>query len=342
MGIAPQHKRSLSAVALWVLGDGRIGHERQSLALANALGTIDHYIAIRWPAPWSWAAPRQWPGLSHWASRSLPVPQGPTLVVACGRRTSQAALYLRRRHPEWVRLVQILDPRRHRHEFDALVLPEHDTAPSLAPSHRNAVIRIRGSLHDWTPSSLNQARQHWTGIWPAWPQPRIGILLGGGAPSQLLRQWRDIMRVLPSRLANGGCVLCTFSRRTPKALITRVRENLSAWPGICWHPDDAVSNSVDMADTNFGAANPYPGILALADEFWVAPDSINLISEAMATGKPVRVYGEPARDKHRRFLEPLLEQRQVTSIFEQSQPTYIPWQPLPEVVSRLRERLRWD
>ncbi|MGN6092717.1 MAG: ELM1/GtrOC1 family putative glycosyltransferase, partial [Luteibacter jiangsuensis] len=72
----------------------------------------------------------------------------------------------------------------------------------------------------------------------------------------------------------GGSVLVAVSRRTPAALLPRIREAFVGVPGIVW------TGSAD-------GPNPYPGILGWADRLVVTPDSVNMLSEACATGRPV-------------------------------------------------------
>ena len=76
---------------------------------------------------------------------------------------------------------------------------------------------------------------------------------------------------------SGGSLLVTTSARTPLSSWKAFKESLDA-PAHCydWAPDP---------DTN-----PYYGYLALADEFIVTADSISMLSEACATGKPVHMF----------------------------------------------------
>ena len=71
-----------------------------------------------------------------------------------------------------------------------------------------------------------------------------------------------------------GSLIITPSRRTGKENIRTLCENLSDLPVYIW-------NGIET--------NPYYGILALSDALVVTCDSINMISEACATGKPVHV-----------------------------------------------------
>ena len=54
--------------------------------------------------------------------------------------------------------------------------------------------------------------------------------------------------------------------------------------------------------------NPYLGILALADRLVVTSDSVSMISEALATGHPVEVFGAPQNARHATFLQTLLDE----------------------------------
>jgi len=71
------------------------------------------------------------------------------------------------------------------------------------------------------------------------------------------------------------------SRRTPRETVSRLRQAFGALPGVFWAGAD-------------DGANPYAGFLAWADRIVVTPDSVNMISEAAATGKPVYTFAPRA------------------------------------------------
>jgi mitochondrial fission protein ELM1 len=66
----------------------------------------------------------------------------------------------------------------------------------------------------------------------------------------------------------------TPSRRTGPENIKTLRAALADLPAVVW---------------NFEDANPYFGYLGLADSIIVTCDSVNMVTEACATGKPVHV-----------------------------------------------------
>ena len=70
------------------------------------------------------------------------------------------------------------------------------------------------------------------------------------------------------------------SRRTPAVLIETLSAKLEALPG-----------TVDVRVVSPDEANPYPGILGVADAIIVTSDSVNMASEAAITGKPVLIAG---------------------------------------------------
>ena len=340
MGIAPQDKGlatavtspAASAAQVWLLNDGRPGHHHQSRALAQALQSASVSLTaldVRWPPPWRWLAPRQPPGLGHWG-RQLPVPRGPTLVIGCGRRCAQAALWLRRHYPQQVRTLQILDPRRQRDDFDVLIVPEHD---AIAGAN---IVAITGSLHAITQQQLAAARRHWLPRWQHWPGPRLGILLGGGEATLFQRRWQAMYAVLQQRLVHGGSVLCSFSPRTPSTAVATVRADLSRWPGLCYSlpADRPIAPAGNPAEDN-----PYLGILACADELWLDGDSVNMVSEALACGRPVRVGDTALRPAHRRFHASLLRRGLITPLHSHAQPAHTAGQPLDTVLRELAARL---
>ena len=61
--------------------------------------------------------------------------------------------------------------------------------------------------------------------------------------------------------------------------------------------------------------NPYFGILALADRLIVTEESISMVSEALATGRPVHVLPlEGSGMRHDAFLERMVKDRVVSLI----------------------------
>ncbi|MGH9614939.1 MAG: ELM1/GtrOC1 family putative glycosyltransferase, partial [Bryobacteraceae bacterium] len=93
---------------------------------------------------------------------------------------------------------------------------------------------------------------------------------------------------------DGTRIVITASRRTPPEAMARLKAALGEDPDVSlWSPE---------------AENPYLGILSLADRLVVTSDSVSMISEALATGAGVEVFGEPGNARHAQFLGDLTRQ----------------------------------
>jgi len=109
------------------------------------------------------------------------------------------------------------------------------------------------------------------------PRPILGVLIGGANRSYCLSLDRlaAIAEAIAGVLrAGGGSALVTPSRRTGAAGVALLRERLAGLPAEIW------DGSGD---------NPYYAYLATADALLVTADSVSMISEAAATGKPVHI-----------------------------------------------------
>jgi mitochondrial fission protein ELM1 len=273
--------------AIWTVTDGRAGNAVQALALAEAVarrtgGTVTQKtVAPRPPfdrlPPWAWdwaaratGGPRAgaWPfaGLAD-RGAALAGPR-PALVVGCGRRSAPVVAALRATGA--ARAVQILAPQMRLSAFDLVVTPRHDR---LAGPN---VVETLGGLNGLDPARVAEAAAAWRRRLGHLPEPRVAVLVGGpGKSAGFGARALDALCDGLARLAvEGAGLMVTPSRRTPKAAVDRLADTLTGVGGWVW------SGRGD---------NPYPAILGLADAVVVTEDSVNMASEAAATGKPVFV-----------------------------------------------------
>jgi mitochondrial fission protein ELM1 len=261
-----------SAPLVWVLHDGKAGMASQSLGLAEATGFpyVEKALTVR--LPWAWLPPGLWfaPLAAVSASGARLVPPWPDLVIACGRNAAAPSLAIRRISDGRTVAAQIQDPGIGRDEFDLMVVPEHDR---LRGSH---VITSKGALHRVTAEKLASAPQRFPEL-ASLPRPIVGVLIGGSNRAYNLSPARlgEIADTIADAVrATGGSVVLTPSRRTGDTGIALLRERLSGLPAVVW----------DMTGDN-----PYYAYLAVADAFLVTADSVSMVSEAAATGKPVHI-----------------------------------------------------
>jgi uncharacterized protein len=273
-GPARLHKPSDPSPIAWVLHDGKAGMASQALGLAEATGFrfIEKRLDIRFP--WACLPPQLWfmPLRAAAGSGATLAPPWPDLVIGCGRNTVRPGLAIRRASGGRTVAAQIQYPGVGHAEFDLLVVPEHDhlTGPR--------VVLTQGAVHRVTKARLAAERLRFPAL-AQLPRPILSVLIGGTSKAYRLtmRRLGEIAEALVAILrTDGGSVLLTASRRTGEPALALLRQRLAGLSATIW--DGA-------------GENPYYAYLALADALLVTADSISMISEAAATGKPVHVLG---------------------------------------------------
>lgn len=275
----------------WTITDGRAGNVRQAVALASALRLGGQQrLQLQPRAPWRWLTPRLIPGAAQGFGPAFAQLAGnpPGLAIGCGR---QAAGALRLLGQRGTRTVQILDPRISARYWDLLVVPEHDRLRG------DNVLSLLGSLNPVSDDWLALGRAAFSSF-EQLPGPRTALLVGGPtdhAPWQE-QEMQVLLRQLAARIrADGGSVLATTSRRTPRPVTDALLRAFDDVPGVIWS---------DGGD----GSNPYAGLLGWADRIICTPDSVNLLSEACATRVPVGVLlGERAQARMAHFQTALRE-----------------------------------
>lgn len=279
----------------WTLHDGAAGNRRQAQALATALGLAARDWNLHASLPARWLAPHRYPGadaaFGHAFVEALRA-DPPALAIGCGRL---AALATRQARRAGARAVQVLDPRIATRHWDLVVAPEHDALVG------DNVITLLGSLNPVDDAWLDAARARFAALGEL-PGPRTTVLLGG--PTRATRFDRSALDTLLATLdlwlaRDGGSLLLLGSGRTPRAWAPVLRARYRDGPHRVW---------MDAGD----GENFYPGALAWADRIVASPDSVNMISEACATDRPVFV-AEPERatGRVRRFLRSLQERDRI-------------------------------
>jgi mitochondrial fission protein ELM1 len=258
--------------------------ESQCLGLAEALELAPTIFRISLREPWRSLAPHLRIGLSNAFEHPFS-PPWPDLLIATGRHSVPASLHIGRQSP-LTRRVQIQNPGIHPGNFDLVITPMHDDLRGAN------VIHTVGALHRATPERLAAEAAALASRIANLPHPRIGVLIGG--TSGVYRFGADEARALAQELREqlsrlGGSFVLTPSRRTGDDNVAILRNTLAGTPGFFW---DGTGE------------NPYFGILGSADVLLVTADSVNMITEACASGHPVYVYNLPGGSaKSRRFHE---------------------------------------
>src|SRR5579883_239757 len=315
---------ALAAPTVWVVHDGKVGMANQVIGLAEAVGFgfAEKRLVIR--APWRHLAPQLWlqplAALSPEGDRLAP--PWPDLLIACGRLATAPALAAKRASGGRIFWVQVQDPRYARGVVDLMVVPDHD------PARGANVFRTRGAVHRVTPQQLAEGARRLAPRLAHLPHPLVAVLIGGNNKVYRLDETR--FAALADQLAalarQGFGIAVTPSRRTGEAFEKLLRERLRGLPAFIW------DGSGD---------NPYFGLLGLADAVVVTADSVSMVSEAAATGKPVHVVDlDGGSAKFARFHQAMREAgitRPFTGTIESWR--YAPLDDTERAAAEIRRRL---
>jgi len=266
-------RAAVAGATCWVLSDGKAGDEAQCLGVAERLGLTAEIrrVAPRppfvWLMPWGGIDPREGPSR---AGSPLAGPL-PDLAIASGRRTVPYLRKLKALSGGRTFTVFLKDPRTGPATADFIWAPAHDriTGPN--------VLKTVTSPHRIAPERLAAAAAADGYGLARLPRPRIALLIGGNSRHHTFSE-ADTTRLISAveRLAASRAgLMATASRRTPDALAARLAAIVRQAGGFWW----------DGTGTN-----PFLAMLALADGVVVTVDSVNMVGEAAATGKPVLTF----------------------------------------------------
>lgn len=267
-----------------ILTEGYVGLEQQGLGLAERAGWVARPCRVTPRRPWGAFPARLWPRPLHRIDGLDLAPN--ELVIAVGG--TAAVLAAAHRRCAGGPVVQVQHPRVPIDRFDVVVANRHDelTGPN--------VVVTRTALHRITPSALEAARTEWRGRLGEDARPLVAVLIGGangrfrlGAPEAGALGTALAALARRERIA----LALTPSRRTAPTALAALRAALAPVGALIW--DGA-------------GANPYRGLLALAEQIVVTCDSISMVSEAAATTAAVSVVPLPGRSRRiGRFLATL-------------------------------------
>jgi uncharacterized protein len=270
----------------WVVTDGKAGMESQCVGLAEALGISPAIKRVTLRAPWRQLTPFfRWGGLAQFSSNSDPLNAPfPDLLIATGRHSIAASLLVRRLSKGATKTVQLQNPVIAPSHFDLVVVPRHDglSGPNI--------VATKGALHRVTQEMLRDGAIRLAPRIANLPRPYVAALIGGANAAYRLGAGDAV--ALAAQLAAAArtmkaSLLVTPSRRTGEENIRLLRARLAGVPHYFWDGE---------------GENPYFGMLGLADFIVVTPDSVNMVSEAASTGKPVYVARLPGgSEKFARF-----------------------------------------
>lgn len=249
--------------------------ENQSLAVAEAVGLPIDIKRVTTAKPWKWL-PRQ---LRFGALNRIDPsgdqlqPPWPKLLVTTGRHSVPLSIAIRQLSQGATFTVHIQNPKTSFSHFNLIAAPIHDDI-----SGTNVVVTM-GAPHRVNEQTLSASDDIGSLLTSdTMSHPYITVLLGG--TSKAFRFTDQKAEELAGKLKNlaeqsKGSLLITPSRRTPPSVVEILRNQLSETPHTIWDGD---------------GENPYFTYLGAADYLVVTGDSVNMVTEAAGTGKPVYVF----------------------------------------------------
>jgi uncharacterized protein len=250
-------------LVIWLLSDGKRGHETQAQGLSRAIESRIRARTHILPMP---SPVRAWIDLFLLRTRLGRDLPDPDLIIAVGHRTHPALLAVRAARGG--RAIVLMRPTLPITFFDLAIIPQHD-----APKDWPNVITTRGVLNTIQPSGRQE--------------PNRGLILLGG-PSRHV-EWSDevIAQQVGEVVRASGEVSwhLTTSRRTPattaEVMLAMGLPNLMVTPA---------------SDTPTGWVAQQ---LALCGKVWVSEDSVSMVYEALSAGAAVGLLHVPQRGRNR-------------------------------------------
>ncbi len=311
----------------WIVTDGSAGNEAPAIAVAEAVGLPFALKRVRTtgatrlvPARLQIYAPPA--RLLRSLSSNEPLePPWPHLVISVGRRSAPIALAVKRLSGAFA--LHIQDPKLPVALFDLVAAHVHDGL-----SGKNVVTTL-GSVHRVTPARLREEMSRVADRIEKLPAPRVAVLLGGSSrafhfTSEVAGEFGRELAALSRK--HGASLLVTPSRRTDPKALRALTAAIESVPHLAW--DGA-------------GENPYFAFLGYADAIVVTQDSINMVTEAAGSGKPVYIKELPGYSRRQSHFHALLREARVTRPFDGTLATWS-YQPVNDteiVAAPIRQAL---
>lgn len=261
---------------VWILASPHAGDNTQLRALAAALGWPSeekHLVYRSSEAALRFLSLPTLAGVNLAASIAI-APPWPDLVLCSGRGAESVAFWIRARNPG-TRIVFVGTPWAPLARFDLVV-----TTPQYRLPAASNVLHNLLPLHDVTPERLAAEAKHWEPRLAHLPRPLTAVLVGGDSgPYHFTPQAASRLGHAVTELARaeGGSLLVTTSARTGAAAAQALQEAIGVPSYVHrWARD--------------GGDNPFHAFLGLAQRIVVTADSISMMSEAIASRKPVLLF----------------------------------------------------
>ena len=262
----PRNMAASEAADVWVLTGPHKGDNNQVLTLAEALGRPFRVIEMRYGKLAHLTATRRAASLSGLTqeARSEIGPPWPSLVLGIGQRSGPVARYIKEQSGGRTKIVRLGDPMAPPRLFDLVITTTQYAVPD-APN----VVRLPITITSTDDGRADPFEDRWL---EAFARPRRLLVIGGKTSL-----WRFDPSVITGAIAGlkrrteleGGSIIAVSSPRTSPGLLAAAKSGLG---------EKAVVT---------GPFPRYNSLLSAADEIHVTGDSVSMLSDAVASRKPV-------------------------------------------------------
>ena len=250
-------------LSIWLLSDGKPGHEAQLRGLAQALERRPS-LALTWVDVASLSV--SWTDLLRGRCPGLTSAQTPRLAIAAGHASHRLLLTLRR--ASGCMACVLMRPSLPLCCFDAAIVPRHDR-----PRRSPRVLVTDGALNPVLPASH--------------PDSCSGLILLGGPSRHFQFPLRDVCRQVVALCTRFPEIHWTAStsRRSPADVATTL--------GALELPN---LETVEHSKTPSGWVADK---LSRCGQAWITEDSVSMVYEALSAGVATGLIALPARHRGR-------------------------------------------
>jgi KDO2-lipid IV(A) lauroyltransferase len=309
-----------------IVSDGKVGHLRQSQALARMVNDylntkeisvrVDT-VEVRFKDKFSRVALCASSGLSGkyhcqgclWCLKQFlsadthkaAVSFTPDIIISCGSSVAPVNYILAKEN--LARSIVIMRPSfLSTRRFDLVIMPRHDRPPK-----RKNVVVTEGALNMITDEYLKEQGENLKKSTVYSPQStdlRIGLLLGGDTKDfsldketvlTVIRQLKSVSERL------SADILVTTSRRTSREVEELVTKEFKDYPNC------KLLIVANEKNCPFAVG----GIVALSALVIVSPESISMVSEAASSGKYIVVFNAATGKRHAQFVRYLADKKYI-------------------------------
>ena len=264
----------MSKKSCWILSDNLIGHEKQSISLAEKLNINYKLIKMREINFFK----RNLSKLFNLEKKKFFKPPYPKIIISCGKSTAYYSKMIKQKTKNKIFSIFIQKPPINLNSFDVVVSPKHDKCKGLN------VIETEGALTKINSKYIKNINKKKP---PSVLKEKfISLLIGGDS-----RHHKITKPILDKIIKNLKSIeeqkkiriFILVSRRTGKKDYLYLKKNLISKNFIFVLP-----NSKKVS---------YLNAISFAKAIIVTSDSVSMVTEACSTGKPTYIIDIPTKSK---------------------------------------------